>query len=58
LKLWEFFALLTLKPKRDRALSSRGEMVYSRSVKEFDRISFDPLSVGMGKLELTNTNKE
>jgi hypothetical protein len=47
--LGNFHVFLKLKPKSYRALSSRGELVYSRSAKEFDRISFDPLSVGMGK---------
>jgi hypothetical protein len=27
LKLWDFFTLFTLKPKKDRSLSSRGEVV-------------------------------
>jgi hypothetical protein len=42
--------LFTLKPKRDQTLSSGGKMLYSRSAKELDRISFDPLSVGRDKI--------
>jgi hypothetical protein len=40
LKLRDFSALLSLKSKWDR-VSLRGGMVYSRSAKEFDMISFD-----------------
>jgi hypothetical protein len=47
LKLWDFFALLSLKPKGDR-VSLRGEMVYSRSAIEFYMTSFDQLFVGKG----------
>jgi hypothetical protein len=46
LKLRDFFALLSLKPKGDR-FSLRGGMVYSWSAKEFDMISFDLLLVGI-----------
>jgi hypothetical protein len=45
LKLQDFLALLSLKPKRDR-VSLRGGMVHSRSAKEFDMFSFDLLIVG------------
>jgi hypothetical protein len=44
-KLHDFFALLSLKPKRDR-VSLREGMVYSWSAKEFDMISFDYLFEG------------
>jgi hypothetical protein len=46
-KLWDFFVLLSLKPKRDR-VSLRGGMVYSRRAKEFNMTSFDHLFVGKG----------
>jgi hypothetical protein len=42
LKLRDFFALSSLKPKSDR-ISLRGGMVNSRSAKEFDMTSFDLL---------------
>jgi hypothetical protein len=45
LKLWDFFALLLLKPKSDR-ISLREGMVNSRSAKEIDMTSFDLLLVG------------
>jgi hypothetical protein len=44
LKLWDFLALLPLKPKSDR-FSLRGGMVDSRSAKELDMNSFDLLLV-------------
>jgi hypothetical protein len=47
LKLRDFFTLLSLEPKGDR-VSLRGGMVYSRSVKEFNMISFDQLLDGNG----------
>jgi hypothetical protein len=45
LKLWDFFALLLLKPKGDR-ISLRGGVVNSRSAKDLDMTSFDQLLVG------------
>jgi hypothetical protein len=44
-KLWDFFALLLLKPKSDR-ISLREGMVNSQSVNEIDMTSFDLLLVG------------
>jgi hypothetical protein len=45
LKLWDFFALLLLKPKSDR-ISLREGMVNSQSTKDLDMTSFDQLIVG------------
>jgi hypothetical protein len=50
LKLQDFFALLSLKPKSDR-ISLRGGMVYSRSAKDLDMISFDLLLWGGDELD-------
>ena len=50
LKLWDFFALLSLKPKGDR-VSLRGGMVNSRGSKEFDMTSFDQLWWGRNEIE-------
>jgi hypothetical protein len=56
LKLRDFFALLSLKPKSDR-ISLREGMVNSRSAKEIDMTSFDLLLVGSNKVEWLNPRR-
>jgi hypothetical protein len=50
LKLWDFFTLLSLKPKSYR-ISLREGMVNSQSAKEIDMTSFDLLHVGSNEVE-------